>query len=98
MGGLLYKDFISIRGKRLVTGFSVLTLLMIIIKLIVASVGTPIGLMVENDEGEIMGIACITQKEEKASHAYDLNGRKITNSVLKSGLYIRNGKKVVVVK
>ena len=53
MGGLLYKDFISIRGKRLVTGFSVLTLLMIIIKLIVASVGTPIGLMVENDEGEI---------------------------------------------
>jgi hypothetical protein len=45
-----------------------------------------------------MGIACITQKEEKASNAYDLNGRKITNSVLKSGLYIRNGKKVVVVK
>ena len=45
-----------------------------------------------------MGIACITQKEEKASHAYDINGRKITNSVLKSGLYIRNGKKVVVVK
>ena len=27
---------------------------------------------------------------------YDLNGRKITNSMLKSGLYIRNGKKVVV--
>ena len=27
---------------------------------------------------------------------YDLNGRKITSSVLKSGLYIRNGKKVVV--
>ena len=27
---------------------------------------------------------------------YDLNGRKITNSVFKSGLYIRNGKKVVV--
>ena len=27
---------------------------------------------------------------------YDLNGRKITNYMLKSGLYIRNGKKVVV--
>ena len=27
---------------------------------------------------------------------YDLNGRKITNSMLKSGLYIRNGEKVVV--
>jgi hypothetical protein len=27
---------------------------------------------------------------------YDLNGRKITNSILKAGLYIRNGKKVIV--
>ena len=27
---------------------------------------------------------------------YDLNGRKITNSMLKSGLYIRNGKKIVI--
>ena len=27
---------------------------------------------------------------------YDLNGRKITNSTLKSGFYIKNGKKVVV--
>lgn len=27
---------------------------------------------------------------------YDLNGRKITNSMLKLGLYIRNGKKMVV--
>ena len=27
---------------------------------------------------------------------YDLNGRKIINSMLKSGLYIRNGKKIVV--
>ena len=27
---------------------------------------------------------------------YDLNGKKITRSMLKSGLYIRNGKKVVV--
>ena len=32
---------------------------------------------------------------EKAN-IFDLNGRKITNSMLKSGLYIRNGKKVVV--
>ena len=32
---------------------------------------------------------------EKAN-IYDLNGRKITNSMLKSGLYIRNGKKVIV--
>ena len=32
---------------------------------------------------------------EKAN-IYDLTGRKITNSMLKSGLYIRNGKKVVV--
>ena len=27
---------------------------------------------------------------------YDLNGRKITNSMLKSGLYIRKGKKIVI--
>ena len=27
---------------------------------------------------------------------YDLNGRKITNSMLKSGLYIRNGRKIVI--
>ena len=32
---------------------------------------------------------------EKAN-IFDLNGRKITNSMLKSGLYIRNGKKIVV--
>ena len=32
---------------------------------------------------------------EKAN-IYDLNGRKITSSMLKSGLYIRNGKKIVV--
>ena len=29
-------------------------------------------------------------------NVYDLNGRKTTSSMLKSGLYIRNGKKIVV--
>ena len=29
-------------------------------------------------------------------NVYDLNGRKITSSILKAGLYIRNGKKVIV--
>ncbi len=53
MGGLLYKDFVSIRGKKLVAGLSVLTLLLIVIKLIVAGVETPIGFMAENDNGEV---------------------------------------------
>ena len=35
-------------------------------------------------------------KLAKRYNIYDLNGRKTTNSMFKSGIYIRNGKKVIV--
>ena len=52
---------------------------------------------VENQRAEDQKTTGIEELEfaEKAN-IYDLNGRKIASSVLKSGLYIRNGKKVVV--
>ena len=52
---------------------------------------------VENQRSEDQKTNGIEEIEyaEKAN-IYDLNGRKITNSMLKSGLYIKNGKKVVV--
>ena len=52
---------------------------------------------VENQRAEDHKATGIEELEiaEKVN-IYDLNGRKITNSMLKSGLYIRNGKKMVV--
>ena len=52
---------------------------------------------VENQRAEDQKTNGIDELElaEKVN-IYDLNGRKITNSMLKSGLYIRNGKKIVV--
>ena len=58
---------------------------------------TSIDEAVENQRAEDQKTNGIEELEfaEKVN-IYDLNGRKITNSMLKSGLYIRNGKKVVV--
>ena len=54
MGGLLYKDFLSINGKKHVAVFSVLTILLVVLKLIVAFADTPDAWLLENSEGEVM--------------------------------------------
>ena len=61
------------------------------------SFATSVNEAVENQRAEDEKTNGIEEPElaEKVN-IYDLNGRKITNSMLKSGLYIRNGKKVVV--
>ena len=63
----------------------------------VNSFATSVNEAVENQRAEDEKTNGIEEPElaEKVN-IYDLNGRKITNSMLKSGLYIRNGKKVVV--
>ncbi len=54
MGGLLYKDFLSINGKKLVTVLSVFTVLLVIIRLIVAFADIPDSWLMENSEGEVI--------------------------------------------
>ena len=54
MGGLLYKDFLSIKGKKMVTIFSVLTVALVFVRLIVAFADTPNAWLMENSEGEVM--------------------------------------------
>ncbi|MBP5331302.1 MAG: ABC-2 transporter permease [Lachnospiraceae bacterium] len=54
MGGLLYKDFLSINGKKQVAVISVFTVLLVILKLIVAFADTPDAWLMENSEGEVM--------------------------------------------
>ena len=54
MGGLLYKDFLSINGRKMVTVFSVLTVLLVVLKLIVAFADIPDAWLMENSEGEVM--------------------------------------------
>jgi hypothetical protein len=54
MGGLLYKDYLSINGKKHVAIFSVLTVLLVVLKLIVAFADTPDAWLMENSEGEVM--------------------------------------------
>lgn len=63
----------------------------------VQSFVTSVNESVENQRAEDKKTNGIEELEfaEKVN-IYDLNGRKITNSMLKSGLYIRNGKKVIV--
>ena len=63
----------------------------------VQSFVTSVNESVENQRAEDKKTNGIEELEfaEKVN-IYDLNGRKITNSMLKSGLYIRNGKKMVV--
>ena len=63
----------------------------------VQSFVTSVNEAVENQRAEDQKTNGIEELEfaEKVN-IYDLNGRKITNSMLKSGLYIRNGKKIVI--
>ena len=58
---------------------------------------TSVNEAVENQRAEDQKTNGIDELElaEKVN-IYDLNGRKITNSMLKSGLCIKNGKKMVV--
>ena len=63
----------------------------------VQSFVTSVNEAVENQRAEDQKTNGIEELEiAEKYNIYDLNGRKITNSMLKSGLYIRNGKKVVV--
>lgn len=52
MGGLLYKDYVSIRGKKVVCFLAVLTVLFGILCLSAAYAGTPTGMFAENYKGE----------------------------------------------
>ena len=63
----------------------------------VQSFVTSVNEAVENQRAENQKTNGIEKLEfaEKVN-IYDLNGRKITNSMLKFGLYIRNGKKIVI--
>ena len=63
----------------------------------VQSFVTSVNEAVENQRAEDQKTNGIEELEiAEKYNIYDLNGRKITNSMLKSGLYIRNGKKIVV--
>ena len=50
------------------------------------------------DDSEINGISenIVVNSGKLANAIYDLNGRRIDSSTLKKGMYIMNGKKVVV--
>ena len=54
MGGLLYKDFLSINGKKQILVISVFTVLLVVLKLIVAFADIPDSWLMENSEGEVM--------------------------------------------
>ena len=63
----------------------------------VQSLVTSVNEAVENQRAEDQKTNGIEELEFADKYnIYDLNGRKITNSMLKSGLYIRNGKKIVI--
>ena len=63
----------------------------------VLSFVTSVNEAVENQRAEDQKPNGIEELEfAERYNIYDLNGRKITNSMLKSGLYIRNGKKIVI--
>ena len=47
-------------------------------------------------EEEATGISQVASNREPSSAIYDLNGRKMSQKTLKSGLYIKNGKKVFI--
>ena len=47
-------------------------------------------------EEEATGISQMTSDREPSSAIYDLNGRKMSQKTLKSGLYIKNGKKIII--
>lgn len=63
----------------------------------VQSFVTSVNEAVENQRAEDQKTNGIEELEFADKYnIYDLNGRKITSSMLKSGLYIMNGKKIVI--
>lgn len=56
MGGLLYKDFAAVKGKRLVLWLTVLTVAYIALRVLFPGTGELEGFMAENDKGEIVNV------------------------------------------
>ena len=56
MGGLLYKDFISVKGKTNVWTMIILTLVYIVLRRLFPGTADMKGFLVENDAGEIINI------------------------------------------
>ena len=48
------------------------------------------------EEGEATGITQVSRNDKTISRIYDLNGRAVNENALKSGMYIKNGKKFVI--
>ncbi|MCR5282977.1 MAG: ABC-2 transporter permease [Lachnospiraceae bacterium] len=53
MGGLLYKDFIAIKGKRLVTTFAILTGIFVLLRFLFSNTAAYPNLRVVNDDGDV---------------------------------------------
>lgn len=56
MAGLLYKDFVSVSGKKIVTIFTCLTILFIVLRLAFPGTADNVLFLVENEEGEIINM------------------------------------------
>lgn len=48
------------------------------------------------EENNTTGISCVSQKKQEANIVHDLNGRVVNENALTHGIYIRNGKKIVI--
>ena len=48
------------------------------------------------EENNTTGISCVSQKKQEASIIHDLNGRVLNEKALTHGIYIKNGKKIVI--
>lgn len=47
-------------------------------------------------DAKLMGLTAVTGRQEADSRYFDLTGRQVTRSALRSGLYIHNGKKIAI--
>lgn len=56
MAGLLYKDFVSVSGKKIVTVLTCLTILFIVLRMVFPGTTEHALFLVENEEGEIVNI------------------------------------------
>ena len=48
------------------------------------------------EENNTTGISCVSQKKQEANIVHDLNGRVVNENALTHGIYIMNGKKIVI--
>ena len=55
-----------------------------------------ITIRVIDEDGETTGISQILQNDKTLSRIYDINGRVVNENALKPGMYIKNGKKLVI--